>query len=80
MCRHRGFLTFAMETCGDSNSLCNPPVHLWYARMHYMARFIDLGLNPMYMDTDVTVQSNIYKHVPPPFRTFYSGHLDTLNP
>jgi hypothetical protein len=26
-----------------------------------MARFIDLGLNPMYMDTDVTVQTNFYR-------------------
>jgi hypothetical protein len=32
--------------------------------MHYMARFIDMGLNPMYMDTDFTAQSNFYRRVP----------------
>lgn len=59
--RHPGLAKWDIETCSAEQPDCRPPVHLWYARLHYMARFVDLGLNPMYMDTDLTAQANFYR-------------------
>jgi hypothetical protein len=42
---------------------CHDAVSLWLGRMRYVAKLIDLGYNPMYLDTDFTMQDNIYKYL-----------------
>jgi hypothetical protein len=38
-------------------------VSLWLGRVRYLSKLIDLGYNPLYLDTDFTVQDNFYKHL-----------------
>jgi hypothetical protein len=63
--RHPGLEKFGIQRCGALGLRgCADAVHLWFARLHYIRRLISLGYNPLYMDTDVTVQTNFYRFAP----------------
>ena len=62
------------------------PFRLWWVRFHYMERFVGMGYNPMYVDTDVRFEMNPYPLLKsPPFDKFTlfaqdeNGHPGGLN-
>ena len=61
------------------------PFRLWWARFHLLERFVDLGLNAMYVDTDVSFRVNPYVLLKGPFREFHligqdeTGGVDGVN-
>jgi hypothetical protein len=40
---------------------CADAFHLWIARINYLAAFVDLGINAMYMDNDVAMTADFYR-------------------
>ena len=46
------------------------PFRLWWARFHLLERFVSLGYNPMYLDTDVSFRVNPYSLLKGPFKEF----------
>jgi len=62
------------------------PFRLWWVRFHYMERFVGMGYNPMYVDTDLRFEMNPYPLLKsPPFDKFTlfaqdeNGHPGGLN-
>jgi hypothetical protein len=63
MQHHPGWQRWGVKTCAQDAKHCHDAVSLWLGRLRYVAKLIDLGYNPMYLDTDLTVQDNIYKYL-----------------
>lgn len=62
--RHAGLARFSIPWCGGPGQGCADAVHLWFARLKYLRQLARLGYSPMYLDTDVTVQTNFYRCAP----------------
>ena len=61
------------------------PFRLWWVRFHFLDRLVQLGYNPMYIDTDVSFRVNPYPLLKGPFKEYSlfaqdeSGHFNGVN-
>jgi hypothetical protein len=60
---HPGWNKWGVSACPKNAKHCHDAVSLWLGRVRYLSKLIDLGYNPMYLDTDFTAQDNFYKHL-----------------
>ena len=63
---HPGWARWSVATCSKGAKHCHDVVSLWLGRLRYLSKLVDLGYNPMYLDTDFTAQDNFYKHLRAP--------------
>ena len=63
---HPGWSRWGVQTCPKTAAHCHDTVSLWLGRMRYVSKLVDLGYNPLYLDTDFTVQDNFYKYLRTP--------------
>ena len=61
------------------------PFRLWWVRFHFLDRLVQLGYNPMYIDTDVSFRVNPYPLLKGPFKEYSlfaqdeTGHFNGVN-
>lgn len=72
---HPGWAKWGVATCQPGSKHCHDAVGLWLGRLRYVARLANLGYNPLYLDTDFTVQDNIYKYIKSPLLQGHSLHF-----
>lgn len=72
---HPGWAKWGVAACQPGAKHCHDAVGLWLGRLRYVARLASLGYNPLYLDTDFTVQDNIYKYIKSPLVQGHSLHF-----
>lgn len=55
------------------------PFRLWWVRFHFLDRLVQLGYNPMYIDTDVSFRVNPYPLLKGPFAEYTLFAQDETN-